>query len=66
MKDNIKNLVDYLTKNNGKTIGESPEDLCQKYNVTMPEFNSIRRQLKMKGIVFYFKRKGRRPLVELE
>ena len=65
LEERVERLIDFLIYVDGCPIDYTPQELAEEFGLTLPQFNSIRRQLAARGIEIRFMRKGRKPLVDV-
>ena len=65
LEERVEKLIDFLIYVNGCPLDSTPKETAEEFGLTLSQFNSVRRQLRSRGIEVRFMRKGRKPLVDV-
>jgi len=66
LEERVEKLIDFLIYVDGCPLDSTPKETAEEFGLTLSQFNSVRRQLRSRGIEVRFMRKGRRPLIDIE
>ena len=65
LEERVERLIDFLIYVDGCPLDSTPKETAEEFGLTLAQFNSVRRQLRSRGIEVRFMRKGRKPLVDV-